>query len=65
MSAAHVCSPQAPKRKRGPYKRHKDPAEVSANARAAAYKLVEHEGELIPVIEKARRIQGRMVNGFL
>jgi hypothetical protein len=36
---------------------------VSANCRAAANKLVEYEGEMIPAIEKARRIAGEKAAG--
>jgi hypothetical protein len=42
-----------------PKTRRKDPAEVSASYRAAVNRLVEYEGEMIPVIEKLRRINGR------
>jgi hypothetical protein len=52
---------QAPKPKRK-YKRRKDPAEVSARNRAAAYTLVEYEGEMIPAYEKSRRVRGEMVD---
>jgi hypothetical protein len=48
---------QAPKAKRKRTRR-KDPAEVSANCKAAAHKLVEYEGEMIPAYEKASRIAG-------
>jgi hypothetical protein len=58
LAAADTCLLQPPRRKRGPYKRHKDPAEVSANYRAAANRLVEYGGELITAIERAGRISG-------
>jgi hypothetical protein len=51
-----------PKRK---YVRRKDPAEVSAGRKLVAQKLVEHEGEMIPIIEKARRVQGALHGGKL
>jgi hypothetical protein len=53
----HVFLLQAIKPKRK-YTRRKDPAEVSANCRAAVNRLVEHEGQMIPVHEKGRRIAG-------
>jgi hypothetical protein len=44
---------------RGPYTRRKDPAEVSAVRKAVVNKLFEYEGEMIPLIEKLRRVNGR------
>jgi hypothetical protein len=48
---------QAPRPKRN-WTRRKDPAEVSANYKAANNRLVEYGGEMIPKTEKARRIRG-------
>jgi hypothetical protein len=56
MLLLHVTQEPKPKRK---YTRHKEPAEVSASYRAAINKLVEYQGEMIPRVEKMRRIRGR------
>jgi hypothetical protein len=52
---------QTPRRKRT-FKGWKDPEARSAKLRAAANRLVEYEGEMIPALEKARRIAGVKLN---
>jgi hypothetical protein len=64
VAVAIPAPPQAPRPKRK-YTRRKDPAEVSAIRKAITHKLVEYEGEMIPVNEKARRMSGECLPEYV